>query len=204
MVVRPFSNDDIAFALNQTAREGWDNTAASFQVCRAYDPEGCFIAEVGERPVAMITFACYAQSAWVGHLIVEPEHRRQGIGKRLMMHALDQIEARGIQTIRLEGDPPGIGIYLRLGFVDQFPSLRFRKEPPHTVNCNGATRLNRVDLDAIKTLDLSCFGDDRGRLLDILLESAQAAYGVYVDRRITGFHPGATIYGRHSLWSVCR
>lgn len=186
-VVRPFRNDDIDFALTQTLREGWDNTAAGFQVCRAYDPEGCFVAEVEGRPVALITSTCYVQSAWVGHLIVTPDYRRQGIGEHLMAHALDHIEARGIQTVRLEGDPLGIGIYRRLGFIAQFDSLRFRKEPPHAVNRNGATPLNRVDLAAVKTFDLSCFGDDRGRLLEILLETAPAAYCVYVDRRITGF-----------------
>ena len=185
--IRRFSNDDIDFALAQTAREGWDNTASIFKVCLAHDPEGCFIAEADGRRAGMITTSPYARSAWVGNLIVEPDCRRQGIGKRLMMHAINRLEARGVRTVRLEADPMGVGLYRRLGFVDQFEALRFRKEPPHAVSGNGASRLDRAELDAVKTLDQPCFGDDRGRLLGHLLEVAQAAYYVRANRQVEGF-----------------
>lgn len=185
--IRRFSNDDIDFGLAQTAREGWDNTASIFEVCLAHDPEGCFIAEADGWRAGMITTVRYARSAWVGNLIVEPDCRRQGIGKRLMTHAINRLEARGVRTTRLEADPMGVGLYRRLGFVNQFETPRFRKEPPHAVSGNRASRLERADLDAVKTLDRTCFGDDRGRLLGHLLEVTQAAYCVRANRQVEGF-----------------
>jgi len=55
MMIRSFRADDIDFAVSQTSREGWDCTTAIFDICLAHDPEGCFIAEVDNRRVAMIT-----------------------------------------------------------------------------------------------------------------------------------------------------
>ena len=129
----------------------------------------------------------FAGSAWVGNLIVLPDHRRGGIGLGLMVHALKHLEAGGVRTIRLEGDPLGIGIYRRLGFVDQFESLRFRKEPPHVVRRGEVTRLNAAELAGVAEFDRVAFGDDRSRLLALLLEMARAAYCVQVGGRVAGY-----------------
>lgn len=185
--VRLFRVEDIDFALAQATREGWESTAAMFGICLAHDPEGCFIAEVDNRRVGMITTTRYARSAWIGNLIVVPERRRQGIGETLMAHAINQLKRCGMRTIRLEGDPLGIGIYRRLGFVDQFDSLRFRKDPPHAACRLDAMHLHKDDLHAAAALDRAGFGDDRGRLLEMLLELACGAYSARVNGRVEGY-----------------
>ena len=129
LAIRTFGADDFGFASEQTAREGWDATAELFELCLAHDPGGSFVAEAGGQRVGMVTTTCYQRSGWIGNLIVPPEHRRQGIGERLMKHALEHLLRRGVRTIRLEADPPGIGIYRRLGFVDEFESPRFVRPP---------------------------------------------------------------------------
>ena len=50
-----------------------------------------------------------------------------------------------------------------------------------------AAPLDGAGLDAVKALDRICFGDDRGRLLEMLLGMAEAAYCVRVNRRVEGF-----------------
>jgi GNAT superfamily N-acetyltransferase len=187
VVIRRFCRDDADFALTLTAREGWDSTAPLFHVCLTHDPDGCFIAEIDGRPAGMITTTRYAESAWVGNLIVARNHRRKGVGAELMSHAMTWLKRNGVRTMRLEGDPLGIGIYRRLGFVDQFESLRFRKEPPHTTTGGEARRLDRSELPAAKELDLVGFADDRGRLLDMLHEISQGAYCVHANHWVDGF-----------------
>ena len=176
--IRPFTASDIEFALMQTAREGWGATRALFETCLAHDPEGCFIAEEDGGRVGMITTTRYAQTGWVGNLVVVPERRRQGLGRQLMSHVIARLTDRGVRAICLEADPMGIRLYRRLGFVDQFESRRFRREPPHQAKPSSADRLGARDLPTIAGFDTAAFGDDRSRLLAVLFGKAKAAYWI--------------------------
>ena len=185
--VRPFTPGDIEFALIQTVREGWGATQALFETCLAHDPEGCFIAEENGRRVGMITTTRYSHTGWVGNLIVVPERRRQGLGYRLMSHGMARLTDRGVRTIWLEADPMGIRLYRRVGFVDQFESRRFRREPPHEAKPSSADRLGAPDLPTIAEYDTAAFGDDRARLLALLFGKATAAYWIRDGRRPRGY-----------------
>jgi ribosomal protein S18 acetylase RimI-like enzyme len=185
--IRAFGKEDIDFAVTRAVGEGWDCAPTTFRVCLAHDPDGCFFAEADGRRVGMITTTAYEQSGWLGNLIVVPEYRRHGVGRRLMEHAMGRLDARGLQTLWLEADPMGVGIYKRLGFVDAFESPRYYKRPPHAVGQLAADRLMAHDLDAIKELDAACFGDDRSSLLAEFLKIARAAYCVREGGRVTGF-----------------
>ena len=185
--IRQFREHDIAFALTQTAREGWDATTELFQLHLAHDPEGCFIAECDGDRAGMITTTRYARTAWIGNLIVLPDHRRQGIGERLMTHAMTHLSRQGVRTVRLEADPLGIKLYKRLGFVDEFDSLRFRLGPRAGRGESTAQPLLPADLAEVRAFDGEYFGDDRGRLLDLLLGEARAAYWLRADREVRGY-----------------
>jgi GNAT superfamily N-acetyltransferase len=187
LLTRPFVRDDIEFALAQTEREGWDTTADVFEVCLALDPEGCFVAEAAGGPVGMVTTTRHNRTAWIGNLIVTPEHRRQGIGERLMRLAVEHLAGRGVQTIRLEADPPGIPLYRRLGFVDECESLRFTGPAGQPRRPNDAERVARTDLPEVAAFDAEHFGDERSRLLGLLFDRAKAAYCVHVRARLRGY-----------------
>lgn len=66
--VRPFTEQDIDFALTQTGREDWDATRHLFELCLAHDPDGCFVAQSLGRPIGMITTTRHARTAWIGNL----------------------------------------------------------------------------------------------------------------------------------------
>jgi ribosomal protein S18 acetylase RimI-like enzyme len=185
--IREFRPADISFALTQTAREGWDNTAASFEVCLAHDPAGCFIAELDGQPAGMITTTRYARAAWIGHLIVPPEDRRQGIGEQLMAHTMQHLASQGVQTIRLEADPPGVNLYRRLGFVDEFESLRFETFGPVDTDSTEADPMTPHDLPEVAAFDAQHFGDDRGRLLELLFDHAAAGLCVRARGDLAGY-----------------
>jgi predicted N-acetyltransferase YhbS len=184
--IRAFTDQDIEFAVAQTAREGWDNTRETFRVCLRHDPGGCFVAEVSGERVGFVTTTHYVHSAWVGNLIVAPDYRRRHIGECLMRHAIRQLEASGIRTCGLEADPMGVNIYRRLGFVERCETPRFSKRPPHQARRGETHRLCAADLVAAGDFDARFFGDHRGRLLGELLRIAHAAYCVRVNGRIEG------------------
>ncbi len=100
--IRLLRVDDIPFAVEQTTREGWDGSEQFFRRCLDHDPAGCFVAAIAGRLVGMVTTTCYEQTAWIGNLIVEPDHRYRGVGTSLMNHAMSHLRNRGIQTIRLK------------------------------------------------------------------------------------------------------
>jgi ribosomal protein S18 acetylase RimI-like enzyme len=174
--IRRFTEADIGFALEQTSREGWDNTRESFQVLLEHDPDGVFIAEREGRAVGMVTTTRYRTTGWVGNLIVEPNARRQGLGERLMLRGIERLEAAGPSTLRLEADPLGEGVYRRLGFVEEFASPRFRLERAAADPPAGCAPLTVHDLDALAALDATAFGDRRSRLLRLILDAALATY----------------------------
>jgi ribosomal protein S18 acetylase RimI-like enzyme len=185
--IRAFAKADIEFALAQTGREGWDATAELFEACLAHDPEGGFIAEANGRRIGMVTTTSYARSAWIGNLIVVPEHRGEGLGRRLATYAMAYLSSRGMRTIRLEADPPGVKIYRGLGFVDEFESLRFQRAPRGNSGRAVVERIASVDLPALAAFDAEHFGDDRGRLLSLLFRQATATYCLRDGGEIRGY-----------------
>ena len=185
--VRLFTTRDIDFAAEQTRREGWDSTPELFEILLAHDPGGCFIAEEEGERVGLVTTTVYERTAWIGNLIVPPECRKRGIGMRLMTHAMAEVSRRGIRTVRLEADPPGIRLYRSLGFSDEFESLRFRREAADRMNHAPANPLLDANLPEVAAFDTQYFGDDRGRLLGLLLEHAVAAYWLQIDDRVRGY-----------------
>ncbi|MFC1654924.1 GNAT family N-acetyltransferase, partial [Myxococcota bacterium] len=165
MNLRTLKPQDINFALNQIQREGWVPSRAVFASIIEHQPEGCFIAESAGQPAAMLTTANFGPTGWIGHLIVTPDQRKQGLGTRMMQHAMEYLQKQGVRTIRLEADPPGMGIYKRLGFVEEFESLRFRSSI--TTALSPAAPLLEKDLADVLAFDRRITGEDRGRYLKL-------------------------------------
>jgi ribosomal protein S18 acetylase RimI-like enzyme len=186
-VIRPFTADDIEFAVAQTTREGWDPTPAFFGLCLACDPDGCFIAEADGQRVGLITTTCYVRTGWIGNLIVAPERRRRGIGERLMRHALGYLARRAVGTVRLDADPAGVPLYLRLGFVDEYESPRLRLAAAAAGREREARRVTPADLPALAAFDWQHFGDQRAKLLEHLCRQACSAFWLGDAHHVQGY-----------------
>lgn len=176
--IRHFEPADVEFALQQKAREGWAVSRAQFEVYPKHDPDGCFVATEGRRPVGMVTTACFGASGWIGNLIVEPDFRSRGIGRALMECGLDSLRNRGAATVHLEGDPPGIPLYRKLGFVDEFESCRFtlpRSITRPALDGSAADTMTSEDLDDVAALDAAITGAGRRRFLELKIPRADLA-----------------------------
>jgi ribosomal protein S18 acetylase RimI-like enzyme len=185
--IRPFTSDDIDFAVAHTVREGWASGRVFLEVLLDIDPEGCFIAELEGQRVGLVTTARLSSSGWVGNLIVDSAHRRQGIGRRLMEQAIGVLEAGGTETLRLDADPPGVRLYESLGFVAECESLRFSHQVPAEDRRDLAPPMSAADLEAVVALDAAAFGDRRARLVELLCQRAESALVVRRGERVSGF-----------------
>jgi len=156
---------DIDFAAACARVEGWSGqTRHVFEDFRAYDPKGCFIAVVDGKQAGICVATPYQRHGFIGALIVTPELRHVGIGTKLFTHAVRYLLSSGVQTISLDGDTPGIPIYLRAGFRKVCLSLRFNGSIPG-VDDPYIQPMILNDLEAVFALDFELFGDDRSFFL---------------------------------------
>ncbi|MFQ6090473.1 MAG: GNAT family N-acetyltransferase, partial [Candidatus Bipolaricaulia bacterium] len=163
-LIRRMRPGDLGFALHLVEAEGWGNSRDDFERLLAYEPEGCFIAEEGGKPAGMVTTTSYGKLGWIGCLIVEPERQRRGIGTELMRQAIQYLQERGVETIRLDAVQQAVPLYRRLGFVEECRSLRFHGAGSGYAAPDVAS-MEPSHLEDVFQLDAYCFGADRSRVL---------------------------------------
>jgi ribosomal protein S18 acetylase RimI-like enzyme len=166
MYIRTMRTSDLDFAVTLTAAEGWSSeTRAEFEGFLAYDPAGCFIAEVAGRQVGMCVATRYIGFGFLGELIVVEDMRGQGLGRRLLESAVSYLHAHGAGTIFLDGVLAALPLYERAGFRRVCRSLRFigsLRGQPHP----GVRHMRADDMPAVAALDQAAFGADRRFFLE--------------------------------------
>jgi ribosomal-protein-alanine N-acetyltransferase len=123
-------------------------------------PRSAFVAEIGSNPVSWARIAVSSKApsrvagyciAWilfenvhVQNLAVHPAHRRKGLGRLLLLHAIDEGRNRGATAALLEvrrSNEAAQSLYRSLGFAEigtrreyyslpREDALLFRKEIP--------------------------------------------------------------------------
>jgi ribosomal protein S18 acetylase RimI-like enzyme len=80
-----------------------------------------------ETPVGYIvltfgySFEYHGRDSFVDELYIEPQYRRQGIGRRAMQFVEERARELGVNAIHLEvdqGNDPAAGLYRRAGYDD--------------------------------------------------------------------------------------
>ena len=89
------------------------------------DPEGCFVAEQKSNLLGYIFCHIHGSLGWIGVFGVDPEHRGEGIGKKLLETSIKHLESKGCSTIGLETRPDAynVGLYLSHGFKLEYLTL---------------------------------------------------------------------------------
>jgi GNAT superfamily N-acetyltransferase len=163
--IRPMCRDDLAFAAECTAAEGWvSEDRGTLEGFFLKDPKGCLLAEENGQPVGICIATDYGKSGFIGELIVKPEARGKGIGADLLIHGVQLLNKRGVETVYLDGVVKAVELYERNGFVKICRSWRFSG---HMVG-NNSPRVRQMtlnDLDQVISLDNLSFGADRSFFL---------------------------------------
>ena len=153
------------------------------------------MAVENDRLLGTVTTTTYGpELAWIGMMLVHPDHRRRGIGTQLMRAALDHLRGRGIQCIRLDATPAGLPVYEKLGFVPEWTLAR-HQAAVSTGNAVGTRELSERDWPAVERLDAAAFGVARTRILRSLAEGSRATLVSPPDGPILGYgmlRPGSS------------
>ena len=101
---------------------------------------GVFLDE--ETPVGYIvltfgySFEYHGRDSFIDELYIEPQYRRQGIGKRAMQFVEERARELGVNAIHLEvdqGNDPAAELYRRAGYDDhsRFLMTKWLKSGKH-------------------------------------------------------------------------
>jgi ribosomal protein S18 acetylase RimI-like enzyme len=165
MIIRAMQPADLDFAAACTAAEGWSSEIRrEFEGFFAHDPQGCLIAEAGGEPIGVGVATSYGAAGFVGELIVLPAWRGRGVGRRLLDHAVDYLQAHGAGSIYLDGVQTAVSLYERAGFRQVCRSLRFIGTVPGRRH-PGVCPMRPEHLPEVGRLDRQAFGADRGFFL---------------------------------------
>jgi GNAT superfamily N-acetyltransferase len=191
MGIRQFTRDDIDFAVNQTAIEGWFYTPIELERMLRMDPEGSFVFEQGGERLGFVTTVTYGRTGVMGHLIVDKKGRGRKIGDTLVQAAVDYMKGRGVDSMLLYATAEGARIYKRYGYKagDEIWCVH-----SHMDQITGKTPsplcspILKDDLDTIGAVDAQLFGDDRTRLIKSLFDEFPGnAFKIERAGRIDGY-----------------
>jgi GNAT superfamily N-acetyltransferase len=170
-LIRKLREADLADAMALVRAVGWNQTESDWRHILQLEPEGALALEVEGRVVCTTTVVCYGEElAWIGMVLTLPECRGRGFARVLMREALAYIERRGVRWTKLDATDMGHHLYETLGFRDEQPVERWRREP-------GGGPFERPELTFAPDaeLDRRAFGADRGRLLEFYRRFEAAA-----------------------------
>ena len=205
ILIRPWTQADIDYVTESVERERWGYTKRDIERCWRLEPNGCFIAEVQREKVGHVFSIGFDKTGWIGLLIVNPEYRGKGIGTILTKNAVNYLQKTGKVTIRLEAAEKAIPLYRRLGFKEEFISLRLSKQLEQNEKGKGK-RNNGInifpilegDIENLAQFDSKYFGANRTRVLQSLYRDQpqhcfmaigrQKTLGYVMSRKISNGH----------------
>jgi ribosomal protein S18 acetylase RimI-like enzyme len=188
--LRLFKRSDIDFAYELTKIEEWNYPKKDIQQMLSYNSSGCFIAEVDNKRAGHVFSVNYGKLGWIGLLIVRAECRRTGIGTLLMKKAMNHLLNNKVETVRLEAVPAIATIYRKLGFVDEYDSLRFvgvNRKIEYAASLNVKS-VKEWMISKVAKFDAEFFGANRIKVLNGLYhDNPKLCFVSYAGAKIDGY-----------------
>jgi predicted N-acetyltransferase YhbS len=179
--IRPMTAADLSLGLRLAEQAGWNQTQADWQRFLRLDPQGGFVAEWLGQPVGTVTTFLFGHVAWIATVLVDEPFRRQGIGTRLVQHALAHLDEHGVSTVRLDATEFGRPIYERFGFTPGYELARFEGRAGRCPGNHAVQPLVSDLTDAAIELDRRVTGTDRRCLLEELFQQTLHHAWAFVD-----------------------
>lgn len=159
-MIRLLTDADLDAALELSSEAGWNQLRGDWSRLLDLAPDGCFGYWLDDTLAATCTVISYEDVlSWIGMMLVRRSHRRQGLGRKMFEHA---IENAGDTVIGLDATEYGRPLYAQYGLEEIGPVTRWRGRIAAQLTQPASTP---VQADAILPMDLEIFGTDRGPLL---------------------------------------
>ena len=175
--LRPMTEADLVGADELRQLAGWNQTIGDWRRLLQLEPGGCFVAVHNRVLAGTVTTTVHgSRLAWIGMMLVHPEHRRKGIATGLMQRALEYLRQRHIECVKLDATPAGQPLYEQLGFANEWTLQRWQRPGGpgiDTQSLPGDVRdFSESDWPVVLALDEAAFGVERWPLLRRLVDES--------------------------------
>lgn len=187
---RPMEWTDIPSGLSLCRSAGWNQLSRDWEIFLTLDPLGNRVCVHDGSVVGTVTTIRYGDHfSWIGMVLVDPAHRRKGIGLALLGQAVQLLKNEN--CVKLDATPAGRQVYLKLGFEDEYELSRMSASSiniQHLISSPAATALAADELEIVRSFDREVFGADRMALLSWMLDGApELAFKVLEGNRLKGY-----------------
>lgn len=176
--IEELSAEDLTAARRLSTDVGWNQTVADWRRLLDLFSDTCFGGWVGDRLVATSTLATYENRVgWIGMILVDEAHRRQGYGSAIFEAALEAGRRADLEAIGLDATDAGRRVYASYGFERTGGIDRWRGtlNPPASECCVKSDNQKRTvefgDTEQIASFDANRCEVNRVPLLRHLLDS---------------------------------
>lgn len=129
------------------------------------------------------------KTAWLGHIIVDQNYRRKGIGTAIVKHLLDILNQLGCNTVSLVSTDEGYPVYKSIGFTYLTDYVVFEKSGSSNNNLDNNNinikKYSQIYKQEIFDIDYQMSGENRIGLLENELQNTL----VYIyDNKVQGYY----------------
>lgn len=160
---------DLDAAMGLSRQAGWNQVRADWRRLLHHPAARCFAGRVDGELVATATITYYDQVCWIGMVLVDDDHRRQGYGTTIVQRAFN-FATDTAETVGLDATDAGRPLYRDIGFVDVTPVERWCGVLDERNEHVSVERVGSDDLGPLSAYDEASCGVDRGLLLGGLLD----------------------------------
>ncbi|MBN1763104.1 MAG: GNAT family N-acetyltransferase [Methanomicrobia archaeon] len=184
--IRRMRRDEVKFAIDLAAGEGWNPGIHDGACFYATDPNGFFVAELDGEFVGCISAVSYGDSfGFVGLFIVKPEYRGMGIGAWLGKKGLAYLADH---NIGLDGVVERQPNYQRYGFHTAYRNLRYEGVGGGGSMPDGVVTIAEVRFEDLLEYDAQMFPVPRPQFLSCWIDQPEGvALAVVEDDGLAGY-----------------
>ncbi|NGM89121.1 GNAT family N-acetyltransferase [Parapusillimonas sp. SGNA-6] len=168
--VRTMRRDELDFAVELAAKEGWNPGIHDAEAFLATDPGGFLVGVLNDELIGCVSAVRYDQKfGFLGFYIVVPAYRGRGYGLALWNGALEQL---GTRNIGLDGVKEQQANYRKSGFSLAYSNIRYawdKRSPSGAAAAPHIAPVGQIDTDTIARYDRLCFPASRSAFLDVWL-----------------------------------
>lgn len=161
--IRIMSRDEVQFAIDMAASEGWNPGLYDGDLFYEADHNGFFIAELEGKPVGCASAVAYDDKfGFLGLYVVKPEFQNKGIGMKLTEKCMEYMRDR---NIGLDGVVENEEKYQKImKFRSSYSNLRFEGKGGGAIP-DGLVKISEVPFDKLLEYDRRMFPAPRSGFL---------------------------------------
>jgi hypothetical protein len=186
-IISNMTIEDMDFAINWAAAEGWNPGLSDRDIFFNTDPKGYFVGKKNGEIAGVISAVAYDENyGFIGFYIVREQDRNTDLGVRLAMKAMNYL---GNRNMGLDGVLERVDNYARIGFNYAYKNIRWEGTFAGVGSDNpNITRIGRIDIGDLLALDRECFPAPRESFIRSWVSMPNAwSFAYLADGKLLGY-----------------